>query len=123
MVLGGHYSKVPKYVITHRKALSPLSGWSPPLLANLPAAELPAIYMDYLLQIYLAVLGSHTVTFVTWLLLCIVVICVRPVSMLHSLFFLKIIFMCICLSVCMHVCVCGSHGGQKRLSDPVELQL
>lgn len=23
----------------------------------------------------------------------------------------------------MHACVCGTHGGQKRLSDPVEPQL
>lgn len=31
--------------------------------------------------------------------------------------------MCIYLCVCMHVCVFGNHGDQKRLSDPVELQL
>lgn len=34
--------------------------------------------------------------------------------------FIKIIFVCVCIS--MSLCVCA-HRGQKRLSDPLELEL
>ena len=45
------------------------------------------------------------------------IIIFKGLTSLALLLFFKKICVCVC------VCVCGVHGGQKRVSDPLELEL